>query len=349
MREGPDSSANHGWQPLLYSDALASTTGAGWQRVGTDVSLHEGHRGSECCRLFTLTFTIVFPEGSEGSACHIARRYPFLVRDLQRDIHLLTTSAARRRTLRRGQLCLSRCGTPIELLVVSNFEVSHEVEAAKLVVALSARARPGDAESSWVMRGFIDFITGPNAIAAALRDRYIFKLVPMLSPDGVEAGHAVCELSAADASLRYDDPSRDTDSAVWHWKSLLQATGERLCMWIDIRTQRNNEGTTMHACTPLPGAEISAEDALCEACALPYALSKHSDDYVASLTRAGVPTNRRTGQGMAWHDLQLAHAYEYRVGESHAGIQQSQRDLERMGQNFGHGLRDWTQARSSED
>ena len=52
---------------------------------------------------------------------------------------------------------------------------------------ICGRIHPGETNSSWVLHGIIDFLISKNA--SSLRDNLIFKIVPMINPDGVVAGN----------------------------------------------------------------------------------------------------------------------------------------------------------------
>lgn len=49
----------------------------------------------------------------------------------------------------------------------------------------AARVHPGESNASWVVKGLIDYLTGSSAEAQMLRRQFVFKIVPMLNPDGV--------------------------------------------------------------------------------------------------------------------------------------------------------------------
>jgi cytosolic carboxypeptidase protein 2/3 len=66
---------------------------------------------------------------------------------------------------------------------------------AKKGVFISARVHPGESNSSWMMKGVIDFLTGNSSEAKALREHFVFRIVPILNPDGVINGNYRCSLS----------------------------------------------------------------------------------------------------------------------------------------------------------
>ena len=55
-------------------------------------------------------------------------------------------------------------------------------------IFLSARVHPGETNASWVMKGTLEYLMSNSPTAQSLRESYIFKIVPMLNPDGVING-----------------------------------------------------------------------------------------------------------------------------------------------------------------
>ena len=45
-----------------------------------------------------------------------------------------------------------------------------------------------------MIKGAMEFLTEENDIAKKLRENYIFKIIPMLNPDGVIQGNNRCSL-----------------------------------------------------------------------------------------------------------------------------------------------------------
>jgi len=52
-----------------------------------------------------------------------------------------------------------------------------------------ARVHPGEPVGSWMMKGVIEYLTSDIEEVVFLRNNYIFKIIPMLNPDGVISGN----------------------------------------------------------------------------------------------------------------------------------------------------------------
>ena len=99
---------------------------------------------------------------------------------------------------RRRLLCRTLSGNACDVLTVTAPIRNSEELARRRIVVVSARVHPGETVASWMMHGLIDFITGNSDTAKELRKRLIFKLVPMLNPDGVINGNYRCSLAGID-------------------------------------------------------------------------------------------------------------------------------------------------------
>ena len=69
-----------------------------------------------------------------------------------------------------------------------------------------------------MMKGIIDYLVGPTLGARILRDNFLFKIVPMVNPDGVINGNTRCSLAGVDLNRVWIDPSPKLHPTVWHLK-----------------------------------------------------------------------------------------------------------------------------------
>jgi hypothetical protein len=72
-----------------------------------------------------------------------------------------------------------------------------------------------------MMEGFIKFICGSSLQAKQLRRYIVFKIVPMLNPDGVVLGNYRTGLSGRDFNREYRNPDKDIFPEVYFFKKLV--------------------------------------------------------------------------------------------------------------------------------
>jgi murein tripeptide amidase MpaA len=93
------------------------------------------------------------------------------------------------------------------LLTITEKGTQEEIANRKGIV-ITARVHPGESNSSFVMKGIIDFLTSSDNIEAiSLRKNFIFKLVPMINVDGVILGNYRCSLSGIDLNRVWRKPN----------------------------------------------------------------------------------------------------------------------------------------------
>uniref|UniRef100_A0A8C3MSY2 Peptidase M14 domain-containing protein n=1 Tax=Geospiza parvula TaxID=87175 RepID=A0A8C3MSY2_GEOPR len=100
-------------------------------------------------------------------------------------------------------LALLRLGPSVMQGAIANLRPGAEQK----VVFITARVHPGETPSSFVCQGIIDFLVSHHPIAKVLRDHLVFKIAPMLNPDGVYLGNYRCSLLGFDLNRHWANPS----------------------------------------------------------------------------------------------------------------------------------------------
>ncbi|KAJ8020790.1 Cytosolic carboxypeptidase 3 [Holothuria leucospilota] len=276
-----DSLYNHGMRPLFYSEGLANSKGIGWHRMGHHITYSRNYNLSRNPLLhpeiayYMLVWQMEFPE--ENDVCFLTHCYPFTFTDLCEHLDTICTDSDRKKHVKREVMCESRAGNSCFLLTVGNFGDKSKNKLKKGVV-VTARVHPGETNSSWMMKGFLDFITSSDPVANNLRKAFTFKIVPMLNPDGVIVGNYRCSLSARDLNRNYRHPRKESFPTVWHLKNMLEGFGQEtdVIAYCDLHGHSRKHNVFIYGCDQ-QGKEMDAATFLCQRL-FPWLISKKAPD-----------------------------------------------------------------------
>jgi hypothetical protein len=112
-------------------------------------------------------------------------------------------------------------------LTITDFKAPVTEIANRKYICLSGRVHPGESPASYMMDGVISFLCGGSEVAKRLRKIAVFKIVPMLNPDGVATGNNRCNLAGHDLNRTWTAPSVSLSPTIYHWKQLISMQIER--------------------------------------------------------------------------------------------------------------------------
>ena len=169
---------------------------------------------------------------------------------------------------------------------------------------LTARIHPGESNSSFVMRGAIEFLTSDCAEAKLLRQNFVFKIVPMINVDGVINGNYRCSLSGIDLNRAWKAPHATLFPEIFAIKKLVDQFNKEypVVLFTDMHGHSRARKTFMYGNNYYHSPEISR--------LFPYIFSKVSDQFSYPKCKF---SNSRTKEGTSrvslWRILRIPAVY----------------------------------------
>ena len=145
-----------------------------------------------------MTFTHTFAYDDDQQ--FFAHCFPYTYSDLQEDLNRIEKIEGSQNFFHKGTLTRTLAGNRCEYLTITSKDKDPKSAKAmaKKGIFISARVHPGESNASWMMKGVIEFLVSDDDKAQYLRDTYVFKIIPMLNPDGVIVGNYRCSLVGQD-------------------------------------------------------------------------------------------------------------------------------------------------------
>ena len=258
--EKNDSLYNYGMRPVCRSEKRSNL---GWVNVGEDIcyfkngrsvvkkvkqpATGEKHAAHKYVPQYSMVFTYTF-DGPD--TVYFAHAFPYTYSDLQKYLYSLEQDQQIRALVRRRTMCLTLAGNRCDMLTITGPCSSLEESESRPAIIISARVHPGETNSSFMMHGIIEYLISDSPAAVQLRQHYVFKIIPMLNPDGVIHGNYRCSLFGADLNRKYLSNAHTCYPTVVALRNLILTTqrGRGVAMFLDLHGHSKKKNAFVYGC-----------------------------------------------------------------------------------------------------
>ncbi|KUF97021.1 hypothetical protein AM588_10006465 [Phytophthora nicotianae] len=134
----------------------------------------------------------------------------------------------------------------------------------KKMVVISARVHPAETPANFMLDGILQLLLHPtDESAIALRRNFVFKIVPMLNPDGVCQGFYRTDTRGVNLNRVYEDPQPELAPTVFALKNLLlelvkdyggadSISASENMVYLDLHAHANRRGCFIFGNNHLP-------------------------------------------------------------------------------------------------
>ncbi|TYZ68391.1 hypothetical protein PybrP1_000740 [[Pythium] brassicae (nom. inval.)] len=165
--------------------------------------------------------------------------------------------------------------------------------ARKRTVMISARVHPAETPASFMLDGMLALLLHPtDEGAVSLRNHFVFKIIPMLNPDGVAQGFYRTDTRGVNLNRVYQDPSPEFAPTVFAARALLlrivdayggggSAQAQNSVVYLDLHAHANRRGCFVYGNSLLESVGGKARQLETQLFARLVALNTPYFDYLA--------------------------------------------------------------------
>ncbi|XP_032686255.1 cytosolic carboxypeptidase 6 isoform X2 [Odontomachus brunneus] len=252
-----------GMTPLVKSSSRPK-----WQRIPREQVFY--YRSAQHQNHYVLSFAFAFDR--EDDVYQFALTYPY---SYTRYLGHLDNLCGRPLYTKRETLAESIQKRSVELVTITSD--LEDTERPRKVVVVLARVHPGESPSSFVCQGLMDFLVSAHPIAQVLREYVIFKIVPMLNPDGVFLGNYRSSVMGLDLNRSWNCISEWIHPTLLAARSLLKSLEKNsqtpLDCVLDLHAHTNATGVFVYGSTYEDVYRYERH------IVLPKLLAQHAEDY----------------------------------------------------------------------
>lgn len=249
-----------GMQPYIFRENLPDK---GWHYMSNNVKYRYSKINKTMVNkrnFYCLSFTVIFPS---KETLRFAYSIPYTYSDLCKYLGGLEQNIF----VKQEVLCKSLSGVDVPLLTITDGKNSWKKEE----IIVTGRVHPGETNGSWIMQGFLEYITGSSLTANRLRELCIFKVVPMLNPDGVIVGNSRCSINGQDLNRQFHSPDVRLQPEIYYVKNLIYSN-KKILTYLDFHAHSKKKGVFIYG----PHFPLHSEYH-CKIRVIPKLLSENTD------------------------------------------------------------------------
>ena len=196
---------------------------------------------------FTLSFCYHVNKTNINTPIYFALCFPYTYSALQEYLYKLSTIKTNKHKLKFSTLNKTICGNPLDILYITNFTSSSTISARQSII-FTARVHPGETSGSYVIESVINNLLNNSEESNNLLNKYIFKIIPMLNPDGVIHGHYRNNILGKDLNRMWQDPRDNVTPTIYYLKKLISIN--KPYFFCDFHGHSNMPNCALYCCSP---------------------------------------------------------------------------------------------------
>jgi len=188
----------------------------------------------------SATHTFIFKQAFEKEPVWIAYAHPYPYGRLEKILQKVRGHP----DAKQESLAQTAEGRGIELITITD---PDRPDADKKTIFLMAVQHAGEDAGAYLLEGLIDFLLSEDPGAQQVRENFIFKIIPMMNPDGIFNGITRYNTAMEDLNNIWLDDSRAQPevTGVKNWMDRWYDSGNRIDLFIDVHN--HTQFHTYHA------------------------------------------------------------------------------------------------------
>lgn len=194
----------------------------------------------------TLTFSYEISQNEINCPIYFAYCYPYTYSSLQNYLYNLSLNSSFLKAIRFNVIGETLCNNNLNIIYITCFNEDIGLIHKRPIIVFTARVHPGESNSSYIIEGVINALLSNEF--SDLRKKYMFKIIPMLNPDGVINGNYRSCIIGKDLNRMWQDPRENTTPTILTTKNLIISS--KPDFYCDFHGHSSCSNATLYGCSP---------------------------------------------------------------------------------------------------